>query len=117
MKIMRDKTTLQILNWGQPPWSDQDTLTNTEVVDCNQPLPSQPQNYKFDGTQFISSPVTTPTETARNAIITTANSAVGVKLVDLTAAQIKALMACLLYAAGGVDIKTMAVRPLSEWLK
>ena len=55
--------------------------------------------------------------TAKSAILTTAQSAVGIKLVDLTAAQIKALMACMLYAAGGVDLKTMTVKPLSEWVK
>lgn len=54
---------------------------------------------------------------AKSAILTTAQSAVGVKLTDLTAAQIKALMACMLYAAGGVDLKTMTVKPLSEWVK
>jgi hypothetical protein len=54
---------------------------------------------------------------ARSAILATAQSTVGVKFTDLTAAQIKALMACLLYAAGGVDVKNMTVKPLSEWMQ
>jgi hypothetical protein len=44
-----------------------------------------------------------------------AQSAAGVALQDLTTGQIKALMAVLLYKAGGVDPDTMTVRPLSEW--
>ena len=55
--------------------------------------------------------------TARSAILTTAQTTVGLKLTDLTAAQIKALVACMLYAAGGVDVKTMTVRSLSEWMR
>ena len=55
--------------------------------------------------------------TAKNAILTTAQSAAGVTLANLTQAQIKALLACLLYAAGGVDVKTMQVKPLGEWLR
>jgi hypothetical protein len=55
--------------------------------------------------------------TAKNAIIATAQTAVGVPLTALTQAQIKALMACLLYAAGGVDPKTLTVKPLNEWMK
>lgn len=51
----------------------------------------------------------------RSMIVQTATSAVGVKLTDLTLAQIKALIACMLYKAGGVD-ETGTVRPLREWL-
>lgn len=55
--------------------------------------------------------------TAKNAILAMAQTAVGVTLANLTAAQIKSLMAILLYKEGGVDIKTMAVKPLSEWVR
>lgn len=46
----------------------------------------------------------------------TAQSAAGVALADLTQAQIKSLLAILLWQAGGVD-KDGLVRPLGEWVK
>jgi len=52
---------------------------------------------------------------ARNQIVQTAQSAVGVRLVDLTQAQIKSLIAILLYKAGGVNTTNLTVRPLNEW--
>jgi hypothetical protein len=52
----------------------------------------------------------------RDAIIATAQGAVGVALKDLTSAQIKSLMAILLYKARGVDPVTLAVKPLSAWV-
>lgn len=52
----------------------------------------------------------------RQQILDLAQSAVGVSLSALTAAQRNALTACLLWKAGGVtnDVK---VAPLSEWVK
>jgi hypothetical protein len=58
----------------------------------------------------------TEAEELREAIKDLAQSAVGELLVDLTAAQIKALLACLLWKAGGVE-DTMQVAPLGDWLK
>lgn len=49
------------------------------------------------------------------AIRDTAAGAAGVALVDLTAGQIKALLACLLYKAGGVA-RDGKVAPLDEWM-
>lgn len=51
----------------------------------------------------------------RGQITTLAQSAVGVRLQDLTPAQIKALMAILLYESGGVDPSTLQVLPLGQW--
>ena len=50
----------------------------------------------------------------RNRVLTVANTAVGVQLDALTPAQVRALMACLLWKAGGLT-HTGAVRPLGEW--
>jgi hypothetical protein len=36
-------------------------------------------------------------------------------LSSLTQAQVRALMALLLYQAGGVDPKTLTVKPLDQW--
>jgi hypothetical protein len=52
----------------------------------------------------------------KNQILTMAQSAVGVRLQDLTNAQIKALMAALLFQAGGIAPATVTVRPLAEWM-
>jgi hypothetical protein len=49
-------------------------------------------------------------------IKTVAQSAVGLPLTDLSAPQVKALLACLLYHAGGVK-DDGTVRPLGEWIK
>lgn len=76
-----------------------DTALFAAVVDAHDP------SRQTEGEQF------------RSRIVTIAQSAVGIRLQDLTAAQIKSLMACLLYAAGGIDPETMTVRPLGEWLR
>lgn len=60
--------------------------------------------------------VVTVGDSAFSNILSMAQSAVGVKLVDLTAAQIKALLAVMLYKAGGVNIATMTVNPLAQWV-
>jgi hypothetical protein len=45
-----------------------------------------------------------------------AQSAVGVALQDLTAAQIKAVVGCLLLKGGAIDPATLQVRPLASWM-
>lgn len=54
--------------------------------------------------------------TLRQQVVTVAGSAVGVVLTDLTAPQVKALLAVLLHKAGALD-KDGKVRVLSEWVK
>lgn len=51
----------------------------------------------------------------RQQILSLAQSAVGVSLNALTANQRNALVACLLWKAGGVA-NDMTVRPLGQWL-
>jgi hypothetical protein len=51
----------------------------------------------------------------RQRIFTVAQSAVGQSIDALTAAQVRALVACLLYRAGAID-KAGTVQPLGEWL-
>lgn len=50
-------------------------------------------------------------------LIGMAQTAVGVTLGNLTVAQRSALTACLLYLAGGLDVKTGTVKPLGQWLR
>ena len=52
----------------------------------------------------------------RQQIITLAQSAVGVRLADLTVGQRNALIAVLLWKEGALD-RTGTVRPLAEWMK
>jgi hypothetical protein len=52
----------------------------------------------------------------RQRIVTLAQSAVGVSIDVLTAAQRNALIACLLYKEGAITTAGV-VRPLGEWLK
>lgn len=60
--------------------------------------------------------VLTPTQQARANLIDVAQSAAGVSYADLTTAQLKALLAALLYQAGGLN-NDLTVKPLSEWLR
>jgi hypothetical protein len=52
----------------------------------------------------------------RRQVAAIAQSAVEVRLVDLSPTQIKALLAILLYHEGAIDAQNMTVRPLSEWV-
>lgn len=54
----------------------------------------------------------TKVERLRASIVQIAQSTVGIRLQDLTAAQIKALMVCVLYKAGGFDPLTGTVPPM-----
>lgn len=51
----------------------------------------------------------------RNRVLSVANTAVGIQLDALTPAQVRALMACLLWKAGGLTAAG-AVKPLDQWL-
>lgn len=51
----------------------------------------------------------------KSAVLTAAQSAVGVTLPNLTTAQVRALLAVLLWESGAVD-GTGKVRPLAQWV-
>ena len=55
--------------------------------------------------------------TLRQTILTNAQSAVGKTLDTLTAGERNALLALLLYKAGGVDPQTGMVNPLQDWVR
>lgn len=54
--------------------------------------------------------------TLRARVLSVAQGAVGQQLDTLTAVQVRALMAILLWQAGGLT-RSGAVRPLSEWVR
>lgn len=51
----------------------------------------------------------------RTRVLTVAQTAVGTPIDQLTAAQVRALVACLLYRVGALD-KSGVVQPLGGWL-
>lgn len=53
--------------------------------------------------------------TRRGAVAQQVQALVGVRFPDMNAAQRQTLIVALLYKLGAID-KTLAVRPLSEWL-
>lgn len=58
----------------------------------------------------------TDDNSVRDAVRATAASAEGLALTALTAAQVKSLLAVLLWKAGAVD-KNGVVKPLAEWAR
>jgi len=72
-----------------------------------------------NGVEILREFVPASENTALAGIKATAQSAAGVALGALTAAQVRSLLAILLYKAGGVDISnpsTPKVKPLNQWL-
>ena len=60
------------------------------------------------------SPQEAPSRTARRLVLAAASSAVGKRLDALTAAEVRALLALLLWKAGGVD--GVKVKGFNVWL-
>jgi len=76
--------------------------------------------YTFDMLYEDGAEAKVAEEQARSAALVKAQalaqSAVGVNIQNLTAAQVRALLACLLWQAGAI-MKDGIVRPLGEWLR
>lgn len=66
-------------------------------------------------TAVVDAQAATDRTTTRNAVLTAAGSAVGIGIGSLTAAQVRGLVACLLFKAGAID-KAGVVQPLNAWL-
>lgn len=83
------------------------------------PLPTDPTQAEIDAAiasrQAAEQQAKTDAIALRQKILTVAQSAVGQSIDVLTAAQVRALVACLLYRAGALD-KAGIVQPLGEWL-
>lgn len=56
------------------------------------------------------------TNAVRSTIISTAQSAVGVRVDQLTAAQVRSLVAILFHREGAID-SALKVKPLLQWVK
>jgi hypothetical protein len=89
------------------------------AADWPLPLPTDPTPQQIStaiaARQASAQQATSDASTLRTQIVALAQSAVGVSLSALTPAQVRSLMALLLWKAGGVS-SAGVVRPLSEWL-
>lgn len=94
-------------------------VRSTLAADWQGPLPTDPTQAEINAAiQARASARQQQQQDAtalRQRILTTAQSAVGVSIDNLTAGQVRALVATLLYRAGAID-KNGVVQPLGEWL-
>jgi XkdW protein len=78
-----------------------------------QPTPAQLQAAS-DAYDVTLAQAASDASALRTQVVNVAQSAVGVLLTNLTAAQVRALLAVLLWKGGALD-KDGKVRPLNEW--
>ncbi len=110
------------LEYGYPGkfWTckdnDYEQLTWDATVN-GMPKPTLAQlQTAYDAYVAAQATIQSQTNTLVNNIKQTAQSAVGVTLNNLTAAQRNALIAILLYKAGGVNISDGTVKALNDWV-
>lgn len=98
---------------------DGSSVRSMLAADWPPPLPSDPTQAEIDSAvaarQAADQQAITDAAALRQKILTVANSAVGQSIDTITAGQVRALVACLLYRAGALD-KSGIVQPLSKWL-
>jgi len=97
------------------------TLANIPIFGCDatgkidfRPEATPQQIADADVIKAAHNPLT-PSTLVQN-IIDTAQSAAGKLLSDLTTAERNALLACMLYKAGGVGLDGR-VKPIGQWLR
>jgi hypothetical protein len=71
MKLMLANADQRILNWGAPPWANQDTLIDYAIIDIgNQEVPFDLRNYRYVNATFVYDPLPpTQQELDRQAMI------------------------------------------------
>lgn len=94
-------------------------VQSTVAADWPPPLPTDPTPAQIaTAIAARATAETTRKQSAialRNRVVTVAQSAVGSQLDALTAVQVRALLACLLWKAGGLG-SDGAINPLADWL-
>lgn len=99
-------------------WKGDGDFGNTmEAVGWRDPSTLKPSEADVLAEWAVFQAEETQADTLRQTIIANAQSAVGLALDVLTPAQRNALIALLLYNAGGVHPRTGVVQPLKEWVK
>jgi len=86
------------------------------ILEWRDPVNLQPDDTTIQAAWDAISAQQATADSTINTIKTTAQSTVGVALKDLSTAQIKNLLAVLLFNAGGVDLSTATIKPLNEWV-
>ena len=127
MQLLVDHVTRAILAYGTfrsaQPNADVVTVDNALLATLQQP---GSKTLNADGTITVDATAVAAAQAAadqqaqtmaarRQAVLNQAQSAVGVALGNLTAAQQRALLACLLYRFGAIDAN-LVVLPLAQWL-
>lgn len=120
MLLMTAKADGRVVNYGQRPWADEPDPATVTVQDWTKPLPDAARDYRLVNGALVLDPLPPSQQeqdkaAIRSAVFTAAQSAEGVALTSLTAAQVRALLAVLLWESRGVtgDGK---VRPLAQWV-
>lgn len=97
---------------------DGDTLRSIAAADWPPPLPTDPTQAESDAAiaarEAAKQQAESDAAALRQKIVTLAQSAVGLSVDTLTAAQTRALVAVLLWQAGALT-RNGTVRPLAEW--
>ena len=95
------------------------TLRSMLAADWPPPLPTDPTQAEIDAAIAARAAARQQAKldaaALQQKIVTVAQSAVGQSIDTLTAAQVRALVAVLLYRAGALD-KTGVVQPLRTWV-
>ena len=96
------------------------SLATADWIATRGPLPHDPTPEESQAAiaqrETARQQASTDAAALRQQILTLAQSAVGVRLIDLTAGQRNALIAILLWKEGAIDA-ALVVRPLSVWVK
>lgn len=125
MNIVIDWTTKTIIEYGtnvtgisitQADYGISDSFGNSKYI-FNPLTPPNftPSDITLNPSYLIPAQEASNTSNTISAIISTAQTAVGITLANLTQAEIKALLAILLYKAGAVDTRTSTIKPLNQW--
>jgi hypothetical protein len=99
---------------------DGDMVRSMLAVDWPPPLPTEPTKAEIDAA--IAARAAARLQAGKDAaalrqkVLTTAQSAVGISVDALTAGQVRALVALLLYQQGALD-KSGVVQPLAGWVR
>lgn len=98
---------------------DGTSVRSMPAADWPPPLPTDPTQAEIDAAiaQRATEEQQRQADAAalRQKILAVAGSAVGQSIDTLTAGQVRALVACMLYKAGALD-KSGVVQPLAKWL-
>lgn len=99
---------------------ENDVVRSMPAADWPPPLPTEPTPEQIAAAiaarALAAQQAAQDAAALRQRVLTLAQSAVGVQIDALTAPQVRALIAILLWQAGAID-RAGAVRPLGQWVR